>query len=100
MKFVRRLGERYLWVDDLCIVQDDPATKQPMIQNMHVIYSNAYVTLIAASGDNSDAGLPGVWPSSRKADQPIPSVAEGLAFIYTFPFRAIKKAAWATRGWT
>jgi hypothetical protein len=100
MEFVKLLGERYLWVDALCIVQDDHATKQSMIEHMHVIYANSYVTLIAASGDTSNAGLSGATPSSRELDQPIASVADGLKFTYPIPFLAIKKGAWATRGWT
>jgi len=100
MEFVEKLGERYLWVDALCIVQDDYTTKQSMIEQMHLIYSQAYATLIAAWGANSDAGLPGVSKSSRKVDQRTASISDDLAFVYPLPFQAIKKAAWATRGWT
>jgi len=42
------LGERYLWVDRLCIVQDDAATKHSQIHHMSSIYANAHFTLVAA----------------------------------------------------
>lgn len=62
---VRRLDERFLWVDALCIVQDDLNSKHSDIRRMDAIYSHAVVTLIALSGSNADAGLPGVRPGSR-----------------------------------
>ena len=36
-----RLGERYLWVDRLCIIQYDVAAKRIQIHNMAAIYANA-----------------------------------------------------------
>ncbi|KAK4072012.1 hypothetical protein Trihar35433_4076 [Trichoderma harzianum] len=100
MEFVKQLGEKFLWVDALCIIQDDLSTKQRMIDHMNVIYANAYATLFAAFGDNAHAGLPGVSPSFRNIDQPMATVADGLTFIYPTWFKVIKKSAWATRGWT
>ena len=46
---IRYLGYRYLWVDSLCIVQDDPTDWREQLPQMVSIYSNAAVT-IAASG--------------------------------------------------
>jgi Heterokaryon incompatibility protein (HET) len=61
----RNLGERFLWIDALCIVQDDLNSKHSDIRRMDEIYSNAVVTLIALNGSSADAGLPGVRPGSR-----------------------------------
>jgi hypothetical protein len=60
------IGERYLWVDSLCIVQDDPQEKHGQIANMDAIYGNAILTINAAAGQDANAGLPGVRPLSRK----------------------------------
>ena len=64
--FVRRLKERYLWVDSLCIIQDDVENKQRQIANMSNIFSGACLTLVAACGDSCQAGLSGALPGSRK----------------------------------
>ncbi|KAF2820115.1 hypothetical protein CC86DRAFT_255188, partial [Ophiobolus disseminans] len=44
-----RLSIPYLWIDSICIVQDDAETKHHQIRNMDLIYSNAYLTFVAAS---------------------------------------------------
>ncbi|KAK0647070.1 heterokaryon incompatibility protein-domain-containing protein, partial [Cercophora newfieldiana] len=45
MTLVREMGYRYLWVDSLCIVQDDGNAKHEAIRSMDLIYSKAYATL-------------------------------------------------------
>jgi hypothetical protein len=62
---VKRLNERYLWVDSLCINQDDPEEKATQIKLMERIYRGAYLTLVAAEGCHSDTGLLGVKGGSR-----------------------------------
>jgi Heterokaryon incompatibility protein (HET) len=65
MELVRLLGERYLWVDSLCIVQDDDDSMHQQIQQMGAIYSAAYITIVAIAGNNAHVGLPGVSLGSR-----------------------------------
>ncbi|KAM7218352.1 heterokaryon incompatibility domain containing protein [Rhypophila decipiens] len=52
-----RLGYRFLWVDALCIVQDDETTKPHLIDSMDAIYGRASLTLVAASGQHAATGL-------------------------------------------
>jgi hypothetical protein len=99
MSLVRLLGERYLWVDALCIVQDDNASKRSMIDSMHIVYQNAFLTLIAATGTDANAGLPGV-SSHRKAEQHVASLSDGLKFIFPMHYLAINSSTWASRAWT
>jgi hypothetical protein len=71
--FVSELGERYLWIDSLCIVQDDETVKHGQVMNMEAIYGNASFTIIAAGGEDADAGLPGVVPGGLWPLSTIPS---------------------------
>ncbi|KAI0199123.1 heterokaryon incompatibility protein-domain-containing protein [Astrocystis sublimbata] len=53
----RRLGFRYLWVDALCIVQDDDAEKLREIKKMSHIYKNATAVLSVASASAHTQGF-------------------------------------------
>ncbi|KAF1916714.1 hypothetical protein BDU57DRAFT_241806 [Ampelomyces quisqualis] len=61
------LDERYLWVGCLCIIQDDPEELKRSIYGMHHVYSAAKLTIVAAGGDDVNAGLPGLFPGTRDA---------------------------------
>lgn len=80
ISFTREIGIRYLWVDSLCIVQDDNEHKGKQIKHMHQVFGGALVTIVAASGDDADAGLPGVPDAPRNVEQPIASV-DGLRLL-------------------
>jgi hypothetical protein len=54
--FTRRLGHRYLWIDSLCIVQDDPDDWAREAARMGKIYDNSTVTLSVLQGENSQSG--------------------------------------------
>lgn len=60
MQLVAFLGERYLWVDRLCIVQDDDTHLDHQIRIMASIYHQAHVTIVAAAGWDCDAGFRGI----------------------------------------
>ncbi|KAK3378652.1 heterokaryon incompatibility protein-domain-containing protein [Lasiosphaeria ovina] len=53
----RRLGVDYLWVDALCIVQDDAADRDGEIARMGTIYAGAYCTLSASGAAHCDNGF-------------------------------------------
>ena len=54
IRLVLLLGERYLWVDSFCVIQDDQDTKQLYLNSMASIYANAYFTIVAAAGSHAD----------------------------------------------
>lgn len=66
MQLCLDLGERYLWVNSLCITQDDPITQKQQIDIMDSIYASATLTIVAAAGDHADSGLPGISKWSRE----------------------------------
>lgn len=53
----RQLGIQYIWIDSLCIVQQDEADWKQQSVSMHQVYSNAYVTLAAVDSPDSHAGF-------------------------------------------
>ncbi|TGJ79808.1 hypothetical protein E0Z10_g8954 [Xylaria hypoxylon] len=64
----RDLGQRYLWIDRLCIVQDDEITKPGQINAMDTIYRSASFTIIGALNTRDDIGLPGSRQLSIASD--------------------------------
>ncbi|KAI4181925.1 MAG: hypothetical protein LQ346_006674 [Caloplaca aetnensis] len=52
----RNLGYRYLWVDSLCIIQDDPDDWAFESKTMARIYSNSVLTIAALWGNDSFSG--------------------------------------------
>ncbi|KAF5868423.1 putative heterokaryon incompatibility protein [Botrytis fragariae] len=53
----RHLGIKFIWIDALCIIQDDPDDWNDQACQMSHIYSNSILTIAAAIGDNSQASL-------------------------------------------
>ncbi|KAF6815761.1 heterokaryon incompatibility protein [Colletotrichum plurivorum] len=109
----RLLDIRYLWVDALCIIQDDAADWQQESSSMGLIYNNALVTLVAASSSSCDetfihrqyskvtlpfvsrlnqsvVGQYGLFPSGYGAQETTGG----------WPFLDESKSAWQRRGWT
>ncbi|OAR02459.1 hypothetical protein LLEC1_00946 [Akanthomyces lecanii] len=68
MQLTSRIGERYLWVDALCIDQGDDGHTKRELQAMAAIYSSAVVTIISVDGD-SNTGIPGLQGSSAPREQ-------------------------------
>ncbi|KAF2118162.1 heterokaryon incompatibility protein-domain-containing protein [Lophiotrema nucula] len=57
VKVTRRLNVRYLWIDSLCIVQDDTADWSHESSLMASVYSEAFLTIAATASANSSEGL-------------------------------------------
>ncbi|KAF1358180.1 HET-domain-containing protein, partial [Lizonia empirigonia] len=55
--FVRALGIRYLWIDSLCIIQDDPLDWDRESAKMADIYANCVISIAAWTSAHADGGL-------------------------------------------
>ncbi|KAK3500675.1 heterokaryon incompatibility protein-domain-containing protein [Neurospora crassa] len=62
VQITRRLGQRYLWIDSLCIIQDDEADWAHEASLMAKVYTHSYCTLAALSSSDSSHGLNMVRP--------------------------------------
>ena len=109
LEVVRGIGERYLWIDALCIPQDDVAEKPCMIMQMDLIYSQGLVTIIALSAGSGASQLPGVQPGTRLKDITMEKAPETItanggpeAYLATRPQLQdwLMKAKYNSRGWT
>ncbi|KAF4921418.1 hypothetical protein CGCF245_v015590 [Colletotrichum fructicola] len=67
---------------------------------MYEIYSHAHLTLIAADGENSSCGLPGVGTRQRQPQTRLS--IDDVAIIQIFPHTSVelRSSIWAKRGWT
>lgn len=52
----QRLKLRYLWIDSLCIVQDDPQDWEREAAKMGGVYANSYLTIAADSSTDDSSG--------------------------------------------
>lgn len=92
-----RIGHRYLWVDRLCIIQDNERDKDNQIEGMGSIYSSARLVLIAMHGDSSESGLPGIGPPRNTVQRS--HAVLGLAVTGIMDSHSARNT-WSNRAWT
>jgi hypothetical protein len=101
IELTRMIGEQYLWVDALCIVQDDHESKMEHIQYMGVIYYEAILMTQACCGKDASYGLPGVQKNSRRVYQVYEQVGD-IVLGNKMPESKSDDydSVWGTRAWT
>ncbi|KAF2490228.1 HET-domain-containing protein [Lophium mytilinum] len=55
--YTRLIGLRYLWIDSLCILQDDKEDWRRESAQMAAIYQNSYITLAATKSPDGNGGF-------------------------------------------
>jgi len=103
MYLTEAMGVNYLWVDRLCIVQDNIRHFNEQLQQMAIIYANSSFTIIALDGRDANHGLLGVGGKS------LPRHYEQTYFEFSPEVKVLCKPyiegegdepAWYTRAWT
>jgi Heterokaryon incompatibility protein (HET) len=116
IEVVRQIGERHLWVDALCILQEKTEEALEQIATMDRVYGGALVTIVAADSPNADSGLPGVRRQAlfnktfddilekgtpRHVFQPRADMERGIQVIAPFNCgQDISPSVWSQRAWT
>lgn len=110
MGITRFLGERYLWVDSLCVDQDEDTASNDL-NSMHYIYHNSILCLVAWAGTDANHGLRGIQGISapRPIQQMVVDIAGGERFsCINVPqgngskhqLGAVEGSHYNQRGWT
>ncbi|KAM3070634.1 hypothetical protein ACMFMF_008086 [Clarireedia jacksonii] len=97
----RNIGVRHIWIDALCIIQDDNKDKKDQIALMDEIYGHALAVLIGAAGDDTACSIPGLGKRKRELTSYVETVDGQLLMtsLATTTFSA-KRSQWNTRAWT
>ncbi|KAF2235042.1 HET-domain-containing protein [Viridothelium virens] len=98
----KELGQDFLWVDAMCITQDDSIHKMQQINQMDRVYGNASLTIVAATpGKHAKERLPGFSSLGHFRNQYVKKV-QGLELM--IPFGCLEdllfRTRWDARGWT
>ncbi|KAH8770363.1 heterokaryon incompatibility protein-domain-containing protein [Hyaloscypha finlandica] len=57
IEVTRQIGVRYLWIDSLCIIQDDETDFEKECSKMGLTYARAYCVLSALDAEDGSGGL-------------------------------------------
>ncbi|KAF4417743.1 tol [Fusarium acutatum] len=90
MWLAKKLGIRHIWIDRICITQDNREEMDDHIKHMAYVFSNSYLTIVAATGDVY-TGLPSLDPKRS---------TRGLRTTGRTHQELIAASPWYTRGWT
>ncbi|PSN66923.1 HET-domain-containing protein [Corynespora cassiicola Philippines] len=100
---VKNLGERYIWIDSICIDQCSESDKAHQIGQMDRIYSSAILTIVAATGKDANQGLPGLSGKDRfpfQIEQSTGPYMLRTIFLNDKAHGIIETSPWSERGWT
>ena len=108
---VRKLQLRYLWIDALCIIQDDPVDWAREAARMNDVYGSAYLTISATSAVSSTDGFLKRSPDMMSSIPYYKDVGAESAGVFFLAYMrtggdqgswlsTIETARWNSRGWT
>ncbi|KAK3392347.1 heterokaryon incompatibility protein-domain-containing protein [Sordaria brevicollis] len=95
----RKLGQRYLWIDSLCIIQDDAEDWANEASKMAKVYEQSYFTIAALSSADSSEGLQvyGDETSKRGSDEDMTfdlGVNDGKGGLFTVRIFTEEQSSW------
>lgn len=121
IQVIKALGFSFLWIDALCILQDEESDWEQQCSEMHNIYGSAQVTLCVANSRSCDEGF--LQPTSPRVRLPVQSLRASdmtssflvqyngslsngrfiqngaLIESWEFIYRDMEESLWNKRGW-
>jgi hypothetical protein len=98
---VQKMDLPYLWVDSICLVQDDSEDVMSGIRMMDTIYEQSVFTMLVASGTHANYGIPGVGDNSRRITQEVCEIEPELKLVLTLEMESLlKSSVYSSRAWT
>lgn len=108
IRLTQGFGERFIWIDRLCLIQNDNET-YAQVQRMHEIYWGAYVTIVAAASGSlygrEDHLNTSSTPDQQKSDFPQHANDDASWSSYYVAlmhehYARLSRSKWGARGWT
>ncbi|KAI0487683.1 heterokaryon incompatibility protein-domain-containing protein [Xylaria cf. heliscus] len=112
----RSLSIQYIWIDALCILQDDVRDWEIESAEMGEIYSHSFLTICTPSSTSRSQGILGTRDNSNirlnfqstvhphikgtLVLQPVEPEKPNPLPEREHPYLRVESSAWATRGWT
>ncbi|KAK1961804.1 heterokaryon incompatibility protein [Colletotrichum sublineola] len=110
MHLTTLLGVRYLWVDSLCIIQDDEQFLNSHLRQMASIFAHAQAVIIPVDGTDAESGIHGLrgapTEEERHLEQDLIQFGDRSLLVRTSMGQhqwnegRYRKAAYFERGWT
>ncbi|KAJ3577381.1 hypothetical protein NPX13_g3184 [Xylaria arbuscula] len=103
MRMCALVGYRYLWVDRVCIIQDNYVIKQQHLQGMGWIYAKAEFTIVAAEGSDANHGFSGLGQGVEERQKhliPFPSKPLIRGTTWSLGDSLASNTVWSSRAWT
>ncbi|PVH67613.1 HET-domain-containing protein [Cadophora sp. DSE1049] len=81
VRVTRELGQRYLWIDSLCIIQGKGGNWETEAKNMEAVFRNAYCTIAATSAEDSTKGFLNRPEESNLQYVTVPKSSHGKVYV-------------------
>lgn len=87
----RALDVQYIWIDALCIIQDDTEEWLREAPTMHDVYRNSYCNIAAVDSGNGEGGL---FRERLPEDVSPPIIQASSAMLGKGTFRVVRRDFW------
>lgn len=99
VSIIKLLGERYIWIDSLCIVQDDEQVVDRTLSQMHMVHATSVLCLVAKAGQDCKLRASRHPMDSRDARHDGEKLTGGYHCHYPPKF-AVTGCSYDERAWT